>query len=1011
MEKGIYRFILRHSLRDQITLVIMSAAALPFLYVTLELPKIIVNEAIGGRDFPKTVLGMEFGQVPFLLLLCGLFLILVVISGVLKYFTSTYRYRVGDRLLNVLRYDLIERVMRFPSAAFRNLSSGQIVSMITAETSNLGFFIAEAFAVPVIALGTLATVVLFMFMQNWAMGVAAIALYPLQIYIIPKLQKQINALQRQEVQAQRGVAQRIGDVVQGVNEIHGHDTTQFELAGFAERLKEIFNYRMKISSKRYLTNVLNQFFSQLTPFFFLSIGGYQVIVGEISLGALVAVLAAYKEMYAPWKDLIDYYQKAEDARVRFDQLNDVFARPDLLEKAILETEPSPRPLSELSLVAENVVVEKDEGVRAVDGATVHLQLPAHTVVLGSGASGREEFARLLARQESPHAGSLRLGESNLSELPDSVTGRRIAFVSSATYLGSGTLRETLLYPLCRGENGSGSAHPVDFAAAGCADAAALERRIMEILRIVNLDEDIYQIGLRQRISPDEHPELTARLIEARGRFLHYLQSENRATLIESFDPDAYLSHATVAENILFGSPIGPDFSTRNLAGNSYVLEVLEQTGLRQPFLEMGRKLAALKAEMFRELPPGHEFIERFSFIRSEELPHYEAILRCIDTQGMDALDDSARERLMALPFRLIDAQHHVDLIDEKLKERLLAARRAFAAGLPEDLRGAIRFFDRNAYDTANTIMENIVFGKPASSLAGASEQVNIAVSGVVNQLGLRDEITGIGLEWSIGVGGTRLTNTQKQKLAIARSVLKRPDIIILSDAFSSLDFEEQKQILRKLKREFEGRSVILFESNDSHRHEFEEVLVMEQGKIVPHGQSTGEAPTGLQAESEDGTGAAARSADINSIVAMLSDIPLFKGIERSRLKLLAFASELTHFEQGQIVFHQGDAGDSAYLVIEGEADVLLELENGVKNVATLGRNEIFGELALLSNIPRSTTIRAATPLVLLSLSQDVLLRMIEENGDVALSMVRVLAQRLTTTLQDYGAAVSAGGEA
>ena len=137
MEKGIFRFILRFSLREQITLVLMSAAALPILYMTLELPKIIVNQAIDSTDFPKVILGQPFEQIPYLLVLCGLFLLLVLISGALKYFTATFRYRVGDRLLRRLRYDMIERLLRFPSSDLRNLSTGQVVSMVTAETSKI----------------------------------------------------------------------------------------------------------------------------------------------------------------------------------------------------------------------------------------------------------------------------------------------------------------------------------------------------------------------------------------------------------------------------------------------------------------------------------------------------------------------------------------------------------------------------------------------------------------------------------------------------------------------------------------------------------------------------------------------------------------------------------------------------------------------------------------------------------------------------------------------------------
>jgi len=51
-----------------------------------------------------------------------------------------------------------------------------------------------------------------------------------------------------------------------------------------------------------------------------SIGGYLAIKGHLSLGALVAVLAAYTDMTSPWKELLDYYQQKEDMTIRFQQV-------------------------------------------------------------------------------------------------------------------------------------------------------------------------------------------------------------------------------------------------------------------------------------------------------------------------------------------------------------------------------------------------------------------------------------------------------------------------------------------------------------------------------------------------------------------------------------------------------------------------------------------------------------------------------------------------------------------
>lgn len=1035
MEGGLYRFILRFSLRQQILLVLMSAAALPLLYLTLELPKTIVNRAIDGKDFPQLVFGLEFEQVPYLLLLCGLFLLLVLLSGALKYFTSTFRYRVGDRLLRRLRYDLVERLLRFPSADLRNLSSGQVVSMITAETSNLGYFIAEAFAVPAIAMGTLATIVLFMFMQNWMMGVAAIALYPLQIYLIPKIQKRINELQRQEVQAMRDISQRISDVVAGASEIHGHDTAQYELADFSQRLGTVFGFRVEMSSKRYIANILNQIFSQLTPFFFLSIGGYLVIVGELSLGALVAVLAAYKDMYAPWKDLIDYYQKSEDARVRFGQLREFFARSNLHEKSMIESEPGDHDFTRLPLVAANVVLEKEEGHRPVDGATLTLTLPTHAAILGSAGSGREEFARLLARQEFPRSGRMSLGDVDLAALPDSVTGRRIGYVGHHTHLSSGSLRDLLVYPLLRrpradprraeqlppalararleSRRAGNSAYDlaadwIDYEAAGCSDAAALRARLVEVLRLVELDREVYEFGLRRSIDQALQPELATKLIEARRHFRARLETTDKHALIESFDPDRYNAHASVAENILFGTPVGPCFAIENLAKNDYMWRVIERSGLTADFLQMGRKLASLKSEIFRDLPPGHEFFERFGFISSDDLPAFEAILRRVESHGFDSLDKGHGQRLMALPFQLVEAQDHEGLIDADMKQRLLQARRAFARDLPEQLRPAVQFFDPGSYNAASSIVDNILFGKTASSKAGSAAEIGRLVAEVVDHLQLRNAIILAGLEFDVGAGGARLTAAQRQKIALARCLLKRPDILIMNEALSSLENPVQERVLANIRTEMEGRSLILFESHEDRQREFEKILVMDQGKfVVGHGA---DGAAGRQAQPEPC--AEAPPADtpqaprLNEIASMLMDIPLLAGIERSKLKLLAFASERVHFDQGQEVFHQGDPGDHAYVIIRGDAEVVLESASGPRTVATLGRNELFGEMALLAKMPRTTTIRARTPLVLLSISQDVFMRMVEENSQIAVAMLRVLTERLATTLRDYGKAMA-----
>ncbi|HYE00184.1 MAG TPA: ABC transporter ATP-binding protein, partial [Alphaproteobacteria bacterium] len=106
MEPSIFQFIRRHSLRQQLWIVLITAISLPFLYVSLDLPKTIINKAICGNgncEFPVSVMGVPLEQVPYLMLLSGLFLLLVLINGGFKYYINRYKGQMGERMLRRLR--------------------------------------------------------------------------------------------------------------------------------------------------------------------------------------------------------------------------------------------------------------------------------------------------------------------------------------------------------------------------------------------------------------------------------------------------------------------------------------------------------------------------------------------------------------------------------------------------------------------------------------------------------------------------------------------------------------------------------------------------------------------------------------------------------------------------------------------------------------------------------------------------------------------------------------------
>jgi len=130
---------------------------------------------------------------------------------------------------------------------------------------------------------------------------------------------------------------------------------------------------------------------------------------------------------------------------------------------------------------------------------------------------------------------------------------------------------------------------------------------------------------------------------------------------------------------------------------------------------------------------------------------------------------------------------------------------------------------------------------------------------------------------------------------------------------------------------------------------------------------------------------------------LLRQVRFFADIEPAKLKLLAFMSQRVGFDDGKTMVRQGDPGDAAYLIIEGEADVILEGPAGPITVATLGANDIVGEMAILSGAPRNATVRARGRLTALKIAKEPFLRMVREFPSMAVSIMLELAQRLDAT--------------
>ena len=134
---------------------------------------------------------------------------------------------------------------------------------------------------------------------------------------------------------------------------------------------------------------------------------------------------------------------------------------------------------------------------------------------------------------------------------------------------------------------------------------------------------------------------------------------------------------------------------------------------------------------------------------------------------------------------------------------------------------------------------------------------------------------------------------------------------------------------------------------------------------------------------------------------LLRKVPMFARLEPSRLKLLAFTSQNLSFGNAEELFRAGEPSDCAYVIMEGEVEVMADTEAGEVVAVTLSKNELFGEMGVLSNAPRSASIRAKGDVKALRITDEAFLKLLRDNPDVALDVLRQLSDKLARSHKQF----------
>jgi putative ABC transport system ATP-binding protein len=174
-------------------------------------------------------------------------------------------------------------------------------------------------------------------------------------------------------------------------------------------------------------------------------------------------------------------------------------------------------------------------------------------------------------------------------------------------------------------------------------------------------------------------------------------------------------------------------------------------------------------------------------------------------------------------------------MDDTMPERILAARAEFSRRY-QGRDDVCEFFDPARFSAALSIQDNILFGRVAFEQASAQGRISAMVRDIAADEGMGADLVRLGLEFDVGSGGSRLSYSERQRLAIARGLLKNPDILVFNEPTSGLDPGMELRVLRAVLAWAKGRTVLWSLSRADLAREFDRVLVFADGQLVEEGK-------------------------------------------------------------------------------------------------------------------------------------------------------------------------------
>jgi ABC-type multidrug transport system fused ATPase/permease subunit/CRP-like cAMP-binding protein len=888
---------------------------------------------------------------------------------------------------------------------FRTTSQGELVSMVTSEAEPMGGLMGDAVAQPVFQAGQMMTIMTFLFMQSVWFGLASIALIPLQAYLIPMLQRQINLLNKDRIKEVRHLSAEIGETAAGIGDLRVNGGVRYRLSQFTERLGRLFEIRFRIYQKKFFMKFLNNFITQLTPFFFYAVGGYLAIRGEITVGALVAALAAYKDIASPWKELLMYYNQVQDMSLRWQVVTERFAPSNMIPEELFEGRPATIPHLRGDIVFEDVKVVDQDGNTILEDFNLTIPAGARAAIRSTNPLERRAVAELLTREVRPVRGRVTVAGHPIESLHQAVIAARIGHAHSRPYFFDGTVGDNLLMPLrtavkaqrkgdkvldrarAEAENAGNFADLPDDdwfdpSLADLESSDEVRDWWFELVEAMGLDDIMFRRILRTRFDPQRHPALARDIVGLRDRVAERVADQGLDRFVYRFDPDLFNPTVPLGGNLLFASPARA-ISQQGLASDKSFMQMLRDNDVADDALTIASGVVRTLQQTFGTDGTDHPLFRDLGMDEDVYLQLVDIMAKYANS-GRQSLTDAECALMLTVPF-LLTAEQIGPGFPDRYKRKIVALRKARGRDMREKAGDMFLEMHPDRYIPRLTVIENALYGRVSMLAGSAADTIEDIVADACAEAGLKRRLATVMADTPTGLGGANLPSVVQERAAFSRAGIKRPDVLVLDTVLASHDSEARARTRQRLTGLLPQSTMLFLEGQFANPDLYDVFVEIKDGRV-----------DGAKRDGDQETGEDAGSDDFRRKLRIIANTDLFEKLDPRNQRLLAFSAQWYEAKAGEVIFEYGQPADAAYLCLEGQGVLRWPFQTpGDRPISVVEPGRLIGDLSIILGEQRQITFTAETDSKFLRIGAQEFRAVMENDVGVAVQLLETVAGHLT----------------